>query len=339
MNKEVTNESFNERQSITDNNSVHDASISKYRPLRITEIQASDSEDEDSDSKENYTEDDEEKEDIQTQPTDKLKLTAKQTNQLVTQTVFTKSSSLTSSSSLSSPSSTQSTNSSSSWQNYSKDKQSQMSIDKKSPINSTKTRFTTDFVKMDIDELPMDFVHSCKTSADQINLKTDQQVPKQSSSHCENKNRRSNVKLEIPDAVQISQDKQVHGKPIYKVDNSLLNNPNIMNKIDQSVSSVQYNNDNHQIANSTQINSETPMKHQPPVGSMRPMPSHSHRNIFQTPQGKMQSDHHVSQTPSTILSMWSHNPFLRTPLQTRGSDTATGQTPSASSVHKSQPSW
>ncbi|KAK2579575.1 hypothetical protein KPH14_010870 [Odynerus spinipes] len=67
------------------------------------------------------------------------------------------------------------------------------------------------------------------------------------------------------------------------------------------------------------IVNDTPLKHAN-FHALRPNPCFSHRNIFQTPQTKLQHDvpANSTQTPSAILSVWSQNNIRQTPLQSRG---------------------
>ncbi|XP_043276203.1 serine/threonine-protein kinase mph1 isoform X2 [Venturia canescens] len=69
--------------------------------------------------------------------------------------------------------------------------------------------------------------------------------------------------------------------------------------------------------NNLHLVNDTPMKNNPPAGSMRPTPSISHRSMFQTPiNAKLKQDYmknHV-QTPATIFGNWSRNHMVQTPL-------------------------
>ncbi|XP_057327742.1 uncharacterized protein LOC130669079 [Microplitis mediator] len=86
--------------------------------------------------------------------------------------------------------------------------------------------------------------------------------------------------------------------------------------------------------------SKTPLKHNPPVGSQRPIPSVSHRNIFQTPQNKTSGDYGNSshmQTPATIFSHWSQNNMINTPSQSRLLNS--GHTPGQSVASQRDSQW
>ncbi|CAD6234203.1 GSCOCG00007648001-RA-CDS, partial [Cotesia congregata] len=78
---------------------------------------------------------------------------------------------------------------------------------------------------------------------------------------------------------------------------------------------------------SNQLATKTPLKQNPPISSSRPVPSVSHKNLFQTPQNKTSGDYvnssHI-QTPATIFSHWTQNNMMSTPLQNRmlGSDSS-----------------
>ncbi|XP_012287709.1 serine/threonine-protein kinase MPS1 [Orussus abietinus] len=84
--------------------------------------------------------------------------------------------------------------------------------------------------------------------------------------------------------------------------------------------SIGYNRNYIETGNSTNKQSyavtETPVKH-PSSNVNHPVPCSSHRNIFQTPQAKSNTDiskNHV-QTPATIFSHWSQKSMLQTPIQ------------------------
>ena len=65
-----------------------------------------------------------------------------------------------------------------------------------------------------------------------------------------------------------------------------------------------------------QLVTETPLKQTQVIGSTRPIPCYSRRDLYMTPQNNVASDYQKSfpPTPATILSNWSHNQ-MQTPLQ------------------------
>lgn len=179
------------------------------------------------------------------------------------------------------------------------------SIKSSAPESQITSGFTSDFSKMDIDSIKN------STSSSLLSGYAVNRTPL----------------LVLPLASQqlytdiTSQDKHSHGKVIYKAEQPLP----LINKVGR-LPQKQMNDGN------SKVDTETPMKHQPLAGSMKPIPSQSHRNIFQTPQDKIQSDYHASnvQTPATILSL--HNTLMRTPLQPRSLESQ--PTPGASNIFK-----
>ncbi|XP_063983876.1 uncharacterized protein Mps1 isoform X2 [Diachasmimorpha longicaudata] len=82
----------------------------------------------------------------------------------------------------------------------------------------------------------------------------------------------------------------------------------------------------------------TPLKLYSSVGSKRPVPSCSRRNMFQTPQGKT-SDFSTSreQTPASIFATWKHGSAMHTALQTRIESDI--ETPGKSGIPNDDPPW
>ena len=110
----------------------------------------------------------------------------------------------------------------------------------------------------------------------------------------------------------------------------------------QSESSV------HPVPPASHLITDTPLKNNPPLGSMRPTPSLSHRSIFQTPQSSKLQDYskNQGQTPATLFGKWSQKHMPQTPLQNR-SASETLMRPLQSSIFDQQhqsarhehPSW
>ncbi|KAH0563829.1 serine/threonine-protein kinase mph1 isoform X1 [Cotesia glomerata] len=134
------------------------------------------------------------------------------------------------------------------------------------------------------------------------------------------------IMSEVSNVIHSTQERRVQSTSNYKIEST--------SALDRQPLTNQY-----QIL-SNQLATKTPLKQNPPISSSRPVPSVSHKNLFQTPQNKTNGDYvnssHI-QTPATIFSHWTQNNMMSTPLQNRM--LGSGQTPGQSLSSKRDLQW
>ncbi|KAK0096059.1 hypothetical protein PV326_006632 [Microctonus aethiopoides] len=176
--------------------------------------------------------------------------------------------------------------------------------------------YISDFSAMDLDSKTGQSLLSRSKTFDSIGRKSEGNI---FPSSVYGSRMQSNMKLETPDLVQPSHDRHLHSLTSYKSESVATSSskhevPVSISQSDKLPLSTNY------------LSKETPHKHNPPPGSMRPTPSVSHRNIFQTPQNKTQGDFSLNQghapTPGTIFSHWSQMNMMHTPMQHKISDSS-----------------
>lgn len=181
---------------------------------------------------------------------------------------------------------------------------------------SSVTGFTSDFGNMEIDPMTLRPIPSRYSQTNQ----------QQSSTKIETSDIVTTKKSDEPikTAIKSSHDRHIHLSTSYKSEhssqasNSMFEGPitGVKNELPPPPPASM----SHSLS-ASHLLLDTPLKHNPPTGSLRPIPSLSHRNIFQTPQNKSSRDYtnnqsHI-QTPATIFSSWSQNNSMHTPMQGR----------------------